>query len=248
MFNFESEKNYTMGKENKKYHMAHFKPWEGACYKHGIIGFNKNGHIVYGTEDNPGIKILVLGDSHYCAKPEDDKSSLTNDIIRDLLNPSSEHESYKNTYTKFIKSLTGYYDILTNDQKQDAWEHIMFYNYVQTPMSAARIAPTSDDYRDSDDAFFGVLKESDADLVIAWGKRLYNNLPQDGEQGEDLEILDGDYEGEAIEVWRYKVKQGTENKWVPVIGICHPSAAFVIEYWGALICAFIEHTIIQKGE
>lgn len=237
-----------MSENKNKYHMAHFKPWEGACYKHGILGFDKNGHIVYGTEDNPGIKILVLGESHYCAKPEDDKSSLTIDIIKDLLNPTSEHEPYKNTYTKFIKSLTGYYDDLTSDQKQEAWEHIVFYNYVQTSMPATRIAPSPDDYRDSVDAFWEVLKESDADLVIAWGKRLYNNLPQDGEQDEDLEILDGDYEGEAIEVWRYKVRQDTANKWVPVIGICHPSAAFVIEYWGTLICAFIERTIIQKGE
>lgn len=239
-----------MEENEKKYSKVHFEPWEGDAYKRGlgVCGFDRDGHIVYGTEDNPGVKILVLGESHYCAKIEDDRPSLTNDIINDLLDPESEHEPYKNTYTKFIKSLTGFYDGLTNDQKRDAWEHIMFYNYVQTPMKEARFAPTIEDFRNSDDAFWEVLEKSNADLIIAWGKRLYCNLPNTGEQDEDLEILEGDYEGEAIEVWRYKVRQCAENKWVPVIGICHPSAAFVVEYWGNLICAFIERPIIQKGE
>lgn len=224
----------------KKYTKAHFTPREGKCYKYGILGFDENGHIIYGTEENPGIKILALGDSHYCAKLEDDKPSLTIDIIEDLLNPESEHESYKNTYTKFIKSLTGYYDVLTDDQKRDAWEHVMFYNYVQTPMTAARIAPTVKDYRDSDGAFWQVLEESDADLIIAWGKRLYNNLPQEGEQGEDMEILDGEYEGEAIEIWTYKT---SKDKNIQVMCVNHPSSAYVLEYWGELIHQFIKKTI-----
>lgn len=238
--------------EEGKYFKVNFKPWIGKYYQHGVIGFDEKGHIVYGTKDNSAVKILVLGDSHYCANVEDAKPTLTKDVITYLLDPESAHEPYMNTYKKFIKSFTGYFEELTDGQKRDAWEHIMFYNYVQKPMTAARIAPLVEDYRESDEAFKEVLETSDADIVIAWGKRLYNNLPSQsemvGEQDEDLEIMDGDYEGEAIEVWRYKVKKSEDEKWVPIIGITHPSAAFALEYWGTIIRAFIERAITNKGK
>ena len=212
-----------------------FVPWKGEEYQYGILGFDENGHIIYGTKDNPGKKVLVLGDSLYCANEEDATRDVIQVIIQDLLNPKSQFEPYKNTFTKFTKSLTGYYDELTFDQRFAAWHHLMFYNYVQTPMSATRVAPTIDDYRNSDTAFWEVLKESDADIVIAWGKRLYLNLPQGGAQVQDLEIKDGKFEGDAIEIWSYEVN----GKMVQVLHINHPSAAYVLEYWGAFIHQFI---------
>lgn len=202
-----------------------FKPWVGDKYSWGIIGYDTNGKVIYGTASQLGKKILVLGESHYCANPEAEATPfLTINIIADLLNPDSEWEAYKNTYTKFIKSLIGCEEYLTPQEKEKAWQHIVFYNYVQTPMSGARVAPTAEDFKNSEKAFFEVLQTYKPDFVIAWGNRLYNNLPQAGKQLNDLTIATGRFAGNSTELWSYNLN-GND---IPVLPITHPSAGYSI--------------------
>ena len=47
-----------------------FKPWVGDKYAIGIVGYDADGKIIYGTENHIGKRLLVLGESHYCANPE----------------------------------------------------------------------------------------------------------------------------------------------------------------------------------
>lgn len=202
-----------------------FKPWVGDKYAIGIVGYDADGKIIYGTENHIGKKVLVLGESHYCANPEAEATPfLTINIIADLLNPDSEWEAYKNTYTKFIKSLIGCEEYLTPQEKEKAWQHIVFYNYVQTPMSGARVAPTAEDFKNSEKAFFEVLQTYKPDFVIAWGNRLYNNLPQAGKQLNDLTIATGRFARNSTELWSYNVNGNN----IPVMPITHPSAGYSI--------------------
>lgn len=221
-----------------------FLPWVGTNYEYGIKGFDENGIIVYGTKEDPGKKILVVGESHYCANLADDKSKLselTQIIIADLINPNSEWEPYKNTYTKFIKSLTGYLDNLEFNDKKEAWEHLAFCNYVQEPMTGPRLSPTSEDFKNSEEAFWEILNELKPDLIIIWGARLYNNLPQEGKQLEDLEIEwideDGDKDTIYIELWSYKINGCV----IPIMGITHPSTGFDTKFWNKALSIFIEN-------
>ena len=70
-----------------------FKPWVGENYEKGIL---------------QGKKLMILGESHYCANPETEATEdITIKVIEDLLNPLSEHEGYKNTYTKCANSVVG---------------------------------------------------------------------------------------------------------------------------------------------
>ena len=216
-----------------------FHPWVGDKYEYGIKGYYKKGKIVYGTPDDPGKKLLVLGESHYCANLADAISELTKIIIADLIDPDSEWEPYKNTYTKFIKSLTGYLDYLEFDKKKEAWEHIVFYNYVQLPMTSARISPTTEDFKKSEEAFWEVLNELKPDLIIVWGSRLYNNLPQKGEQLEDLKIFhfDSEFGNDQeifIETWSYNLKE----KDIKILPITHPSAGYSTELFYDIIKTF----------
>lgn len=216
-----------------------FHPWVGDKYEYGIKGFDENGIIVYGTPDEPGKKILVLGESHYCAELADAVSELTKIIIADLIDPFSEWEPYKNTYTKFIKSLTGYLDDLKFKDKKEAWEHIAFYNYVQVPMTGARISPTTEEFKKSEEAFWEVLNELKPDLIIVWGKRLYNNLPQTGKQLEDLETLhfnfkSANYQKISTEIWSYDI----DKKNVPILHTTHPSAGYSPELFYDIIKSF----------
>lgn len=184
----------------------HFLPWVGKRYYEGI----------------GGKKILVLGESHYCAKPEDDTPFVTRKVIENLLDPAAEHESYKNTYTKFERALAG--KVLDWQGKVDLWNSVIFYNFVQRPMTGPRISPEPGDFKDSYAAFFEVLEEYRPDCIIVWGKRLYNNLPQEGHQGPDLQLPDGTFQ----ETWIYTLSGG---KRVHVMPVLHPSSGFSWDFW-----------------
>ena len=193
---------------------VHFLPWEGKSYYEGV----------------GGKKILVLGESHYCAKPEDDTPFVTRKVIEDLLDPAAEHESYKNTYTKFERALAG--KVLDWQGKVDLWNSVIFYNFVQRPMSGPRISPEPGDFKDSYAAFFEVLEKYRPDCVIVWGKRLYNNLPQEGCQGPDLQLSDGTFQ----ETWIYTLSGG---KRVHVLPILHPSSGFSWDFWHEAIRLYL---------
>jgi hypothetical protein len=104
---------------------------------------------------------------------------------------------------------------------------VVFYNYVQVAMSGARVAPRPEDFRKSETAFFEVLELYTPDIVIAWGQRLYNNLPQGGKQLPDLTIDSGRFAGNATELWSYQVA----GKSIAVMPITHPSAAYSTGYF-----------------
>lgn len=189
-------------------------PWVGSAYAQGI----------------EGKKMLVLGESHYCADPADATPEITNRIIKLLFDPNAEHEAFMNTYTKFERALAG--KPLSFAEKELWWNKIIFYNYVQTPISEARKAPTSNEFADSEVPFFEVLEMYRPDCVVVWGERLYNNLPKRGRQLDDLTFPGG----KDIETWAYDLPDGHTVELLP---ITHPSAAFVPEYWHKAISAFI---------
>ena len=199
-----------------------FKPWVGENYETGI---------------HQGKKLMILGESHYCAKPETEATEdITIKIIEDLLDPFSEHEGYKNTYTKFAKAVVGEKQF-SDETKKEFWQHVIFYNYVQTAISGARVSPTTEQFRNSEQAFFEIISQYQPDLIIVWGKRLYNNLPQQGTQLPDLQISQGIYAGESSEVWSYTIG----GKTIALLPITHPSASmFELQYHKDLIYQFIE--------
>lgn len=191
-----------------------FNPWVGSAYAQGI----------------EGKKMLVLGESHYCADPADATPEITNRIIKLLFDPNAEHEDFMNTYTKFERALAG--KPLSFAEKEQWWNKIIFYNYVQTPLSGPRKEPIQQEFTDSEAAFFEVLEMYRPDCVVVWGKRLYNNLPKRGRQLDDLILPDGD----GFETWAYDLPDGHTVELLP---ITHPSAAFIPKYWHKVIWAFI---------
>lgn len=193
---------------------VHFLPWVGENYEKGICGR----------------KVLVLGESHYCAKPEDDTPYITREVIADLLEPGSEHEANKNTYTKFERALAG--KVLDWQGKSELWNSVIFYNFVQTPMNGPRKSPFIKEFQDSFAAFLEVLEQYRPDCVIAWGKRLYERLPPAGRQGKTVLLPDGT----SLETWAYVLSDG---KCVAVLPIQHPSSGFSWDFWHESIMGFL---------
>ena len=192
-----------------------FLPWIGQNYHNGINGK----------------KVLVLGESHYCENMADAVPTITQDIITDLFDPESEHEAYKNTYTKFIKALAG--QDLKFQERENIWNKVAFYNYVQSPLKKARVAPTPKEFQDSDIAFFETLEKLQPDYVIVWGKRMYDNLPNKGQRGTDV-VLPNE---QPLATWTYTLNNGNTVK---LLGITHPSAGFSWDWWHTAIMKFID--------
>ena len=137
-----------------------FLPWVGDRYQ---IGWNER-------------RILVLSESHYCLSPEEVVPQITNRVMTDLLDANSEHESYKNTFTKFGNALMG--KPLSFDEKKAFWHSVLFYNYVQVPLPAARIAPTEEEFAISETAFFEVLDTYQPDYIRMGQTSLQSPSPQ----------------------------------------------------------------------
>lgn len=194
----------------------HFLPWVGKEYTKGINGK----------------RVMALGESHYCANPETEAiPSLTQEIIADLTDVNSPHEHYKNTYTKFERALEG--DIVVKEDKLALWNSIMFYNYVQQPISGARVAPNSAQFKSSESAFFTVLKQYQPDIILVWGQRLFSNMPTENANPHEVYFADGT----SSKALSYTLENGHI---VRVLQITHPSAGFDWCYWHEIISQFIK--------
>ena len=191
--------------------MNGFKPFVGRDYASGHL-FSR--------------KIMVLGDSHYCADEADAVPSLTNDIVRYYLDAKSENEGWMQTYRKFERSLVG--RETTKEDSVRIWKSLMFYNFLQEPLSGPRKAGTAEQYRDSAGSFFDVIDEYRPDVIIVWGKRLWDNLP--AERWTSAPAME--YDGVNIENGYYSLTGGGRVKTFCVI---HPSAGYAWDWWYKVI-------------
>ena len=194
---------------------VHFLPWVGKEYQQGISGK----------------RIMALGESHYCANPTTEAvPTLTQSIIADLTDVDSPHEHYKNTYTKFERALEG--KVVLPADKLKLWNSVLFYNYVQEPISGARVAPTTQQFTDSEGAFFQVLEAHQPDVILVWGQRLFANLPKENANPQSITFADGT----TSNMLSYRLSNGHT---VRALQITHPSAGFDWSYWHEAILSFI---------
>lgn len=97
--------------------------------------------------------------------------------------------------------------------------------------SVARVAGTTEQYKDASEPFFSVLEQYQPDLLIVWGVRLWDNMPwehwKDGVQMkvDDFEISNGFYEL-------------SNGKKVRAVCVYHPSSGYSWDYWYKVISQF----------
>lgn len=193
-----------------------FEPAVGCSYDDGIYGH----------------KVLVLGESHYSSVPGEATPFLTQEVVEWYNNLKKDKARWFSTFTKFSRALSGQLDLPRGaEENKKLWEKIIFYNYVQEPMTAPRQKPTKQQYRDADKPFFDLLEEKEPDRVIVWGKRLYYNRPLSG-----LKNYRGEDCGEE-ETWVYELSNGHR---VQVLPIWHPSSAFSPAKWSQIIDVFLK--------
>lgn len=199
-----------------------FQPFVGKNYRSGGI-FHK--------------KMLILGESHYCDQGCLDCGDtsrhpackmFTNERISDYLNPSVTRDGWMNTFLKFERSLVGH----ETSQKEsiEIWNSLTFYNYLQATMGGPRMAGTDQDYANAIDPFFDVLETYQPELMIVWGSRLWEKLPnthgwQDGPSNLALD-------GNRIYTGSYQLLNGQK---INALMVHHPSTGYDWKYWNKVI-------------
>lgn len=228
------EKNYR--NENVPFHPAfdvriHFEPWIGKNYL--TCGYQRK-------------RILVLGESHYCSRElaeggrcyplckEEQMDTAcvgqTKDVVYEAVYEYSG-QPYQQTFLCFERAVAG--KVLTQREREDFWESVMFYNYIQFAQSGPRTAPLSEHWAYSEKALKFLLTIYEPDYIIVWGARLYNGLPGWDGKGCKLKLENGD----AADYWIYNIS----GKEIPALKIHHPSAPSGKnwEYWHLVIDKFL---------
>ncbi|GAA0304484.1 hypothetical protein GCM10009128_24800 [Psychrosphaera haliotis] len=192
-----------------------FKPWVGKQYGQVNSIFRK--------------KILILGDSHYTDELEvpelindQPSSDFTTAVINDYLNEEIKG-NWKSTFTKFMNSFVQG-TVHENSAQEELWNSVAFYNYLQIPAgSEPRLTQHYDYSKEKDrDAFLEVLSELKPDVIISWGSKAWDAIPEDfgfGKYVPNKEFSDFFY--------TYPFKDVK----LQVLGINHPSSAYKSSYW-----------------
>ena len=191
-----------------------FEPWVGKNYFSS--GLN-------------GMKILVLGESHYCKnelKPNERcfpfcrKENMKSDCFSQTIDVVSNFvydyagEGYLQTFLCFERAVIG--KELSQQEREDFWNGVIFYNYIQFSQSGPRIAPQQEHWAHSELALKELLEEYMPDYIIAWGARLYGGLPDWGGVGSKIYINETD----CTDVWTYTIN----GKEIPMLKVHHPSS------------------------
>jgi len=202
-----------------------FKPWIGENYLSTGIS---------------GKKILVLGESHICGEGCSDCGNstehpecnvFTNNAVKYFLNYKSgkgEFERWMNTFTKFGNVF--YNKSLSSDETVSFWNSIAFYNYVQYSTDKSRVSPRNDEFAKSSTAFFEILQSYKPDIVFVWGERLWDQLPDGGEFGEEISV-------ENVNSGRLYYYSIDKNR-IPIYMVNHPSSSAFNYSW---------HTFMNKA-
>ncbi len=190
-----------------------FFPWIGKKYKKGGI-FGK--------------KILILGEAHYCETPDNcgacrpgernDCNAMTKKVIENQISDTGKKHAI---FTKLAKLFLDK-DSLSEADKNDFWNSVSYYNYVQTSVSdKARVAPNSEMWSISEMPFNEVMKKLEPDFLLILGFRLWENMA--GQEGVDWPV--GPVICNDHKTWYYK---GKRKRTLSLI-IHHPSS-FTFSY------------------
>ena len=182
-----------------------------------------------------GKRTMILGESHYCdggccdcgnCRLYKQCANFTQNVLCDFLDESKERQKWMRTFVKFERSLVG--EKTDWALRRKIWDSVMFYNYLQVAMTGPRKAGTSAQYKQAANAFFDVINENEPECIIVWGKRLWNNMPNERWQDGDDIVVDGYHAATGY----YLLRNG---KRVKVVAVYHPSGGYSCSYWYRVI-------------
>lgn len=120
-----------------------------------------------------GVRVLVLGESHYGSE-EDNCADFTQRVIRDYA-----YVPGLAFFSKLTNVLRGQCDWPTDEERRETWQHVAFYNFVQSFVAGeARVAPTTAMWAAAQAPFEEVVRELEPNVILVLGSRLWNNVAE----------------------------------------------------------------------
>ncbi len=198
------------------YSKVFFEPWVGKDYGSPSAIFQK--------------KILVLGDSHYCAECaicgdrdlQSGCTNMTNNTIAVYLNPK-EHKPWKKTHSTFVNSIFGRRTSL--QERTRFYESVAFYNFLQVSAGATAGSAHGYNYYDPKhlNAYYEMLSHLLPDIVLQWGARVWDVLPNNWGDGEARKGDSIPVRNTTFSKYRMHAFQGKE---IVLVGTQHPCSGF----------------------
>lgn len=189
-----------------------YLPWVGEAYAEGYYG----------------VRILVIGDSHY-GKAPGEEHNFTCDVLRMHLSG----EQRISFFTNIARAITG---IPNDDLDQvEFWEKVAFYNYVQKSVEEARSRPTVDQGVSAQAAFEEIINNLQPDRIIMLGNFVWDMTPSSGREGE---LVCSDATEKRMLTWHYPIKSG---KIIFTGKMEHPSSGgFSGDAWHPVVKKFLD--------
>jgi hypothetical protein len=191
-------------------------PWVGDQYGQATGVFRQRTLILGGSQYSPGYE------SFHTDEGLAEWRSFTNDVVYYYLDPKISGR-WKGTYTRFINSVFG--SQTDEEQRRGFFDSVIFYNYLQEIAGASASDAGNFDYHAPChfDAFREIIETYRPEVVIAWGSKVWDALPNDWGHGE-AEIRDGVTVGAVIsqKIFHYPFRDTV----IRLVGVRHPSIGY----------------------
>jgi hypothetical protein len=189
---------------------VYFQPWIGKKYEAGIA---------------PGVRLLLLGESHYSSN--DEPRDFTIRLTQDYVDGKFSH--------RFWTNIMQVVDGRDHDEidRAEFWARVAFYNFVQEIVSDRPGTPPKDCMLErAVRPFFCVLRHLRPSHVLVLGKRLWQSLPDTGCPGPALVVS----AEKKRDTWRYCFNDNAKAlaTWLP-----HPSYGFSPRCWHPWVKRFL---------
>jgi hypothetical protein len=169
-------------------------------------------------------RTLILGGSHYLEglNSDEDLGDFTNEVVNLYFDRNCKGK-WKKTFSTFINSIFG--RSTNEDERRVFFESVVFYNYLQEVAGDNPGAAGNYDYGAIQhfEAFKLVLDEYKPEVVISWGDKVWEGLPNDWGFGGNVRgegvIIDGTV---FVKYFDYPY----QNRVISLVGVGHPSIGY----------------------
>jgi len=144
--------------------MRAFEPWKGDLYE---------------SEGIRGLRVFILGESHY-GREGADRADFTQHIITKC---AMVRETKRQFFTRIQRMVLGDLRELTDADRTDFWHRVVFYNFVQSIVSEnTRVCPSRQMWQEAQEPFLQTLSEFSTPertphMILILGQHLNRHVP-----------------------------------------------------------------------